>query len=143
VPKGALKAVLGRELGERAWRHARGRVRWPESEIREEEVVAGLVRHLSLRASEELRKAGRGAKFVRLTVWLRGARSTSGRTRLPLLTQEAGDIQTAAEALLRGFTVSPALVESIDLDVTAAGDLAAEPGGSLTWLAASVQAAPA
>src|SRR5262249_51986130 len=30
VPKGALTAVLGTKLGEMVWRHARGKVQWPE-----------------------------------------------------------------------------------------------------------------
>jgi hypothetical protein len=69
VPKGALKTVLGKELGARIWRQARGKTAAEEGTVRDAEVVAGLIGHLSQLAAEELRKNERQAKFVRLSVW--------------------------------------------------------------------------
>jgi len=142
VPKGALRTVLGKEFGERVWRHARGEA-CPEAAIADAEVVAALVRHLSVRAATELQETDRYAKFVRLTAWCQDGRSAGGRARLPRATREAGEIEATAVALLKGFTTPLELVQSIDLEVTATVDVVAEPSCSLSWLATPAQAVPA
>ena len=147
VPKRALMGVLGDELGERVWRHARGKARWPEAAIADAGIAAGLVRHLCRQAAANLCRAKKHAKFVRLTVWYRDGSSTSERTQLPQLTQDAGEIAVAAVGLLGGSCLSPALAQSVDLDVTAVSDVAAEPVTepvrALPWFATAARSAPA
>lgn len=143
VPKPALTAVMGNELGERVWRHARGKVRWPEGAIADAEIATGLVRHLCRQAAADLQRANRHAKFVRLTVWYGDGGSKSERTRLPQLTQDADEIAVAAVGLLGGSRLTPALVRSVDLDVTAVSDAVAEPVRALAWFAGPARTAPA
>jgi len=143
VPKGALRAVLGQELGERVWRHARGKACWPEGPVADEEIANRLVHYLSSQAARELRHANKHARFVRLTVRYRDGRSASERARLPQLTQDADEIATGAVSLLQGLALPPASLESVDLDVTAATDVLAEPIKATPWFAASVQPVPA
>ena len=143
VPKDALKVVLGRELGDRVWRHARGKARWPEGAVADEEIADRLVRYLCQQAAVELRAAGKHAKFARLTVRCRNGRSASERARLPQLTRDADEIAAAVVSLLQGLCVPPALFESVDLDVTAATDALAEPIQPMPRLAATAQPAPA
>jgi nucleotidyltransferase/DNA polymerase involved in DNA repair len=120
VPKGALKAILGKELGARIWRQSRGKTAAEDEAVRDGEVVAELIGHLSRQAAEELRKNERQAKFVRLTVWYQDGSSASERVRLAGLTQDAAEIQEAAVRLFRGFERPAGQVNSVNLDVTAA-----------------------
>jgi len=136
VPKGALKAVLGKELGTRAWQQARGKARLSEGAVPDAEIVAGLIRHLSRRAADELRANDRQAKFVRLTVRYQDGSSASARTRLPGLTQEASEILEAAVRLCGDFERPAGQVSSVNLDVTAAAsDVASAASRVPAWLA--------
>jgi len=136
VPKGALKAVLGKELGVRAWQQARRKAGPCEKVVRDAEIVTGLIRHLSQRAAEELRTNDRQAKFVRLTVCYQDGSSTSERTRLPGLTQEAGEILECATRLFAGYERPAEHVSSVNLDVTAsASDVASAASRVPAWLA--------
>jgi nucleotidyltransferase/DNA polymerase involved in DNA repair len=141
VPKCALMGVLGDELGERAWRHSRGKACWPEGAVADAEIAAGLVRHLCGQAATELRSTGKRARFVRLTVRYQDGRSACEQAQLPQLTQDAGEIAETAASLLPAFTVPPALLQSVDLHVTTAGDLVAEPVQTLPWFTAPPQPA--
>jgi impB/mucB/samB family protein len=143
VPKGALKAVLGEELGEKAWRHSRGEARFPESEIADARVVIGLIRHLSQQAAGEMSRLGKHAKFVRLTIWHENGQSASARGRLAGLTQDAGQILEAALSLFAALDRSSSQVRAVDLDVTAVGEAVLEPDATPTWLTASPQIASA
>ena len=139
VPKGALKTVLGKELGTRAWQEVRGRV--DSGTVPDGEIVAGLMRHLSQRAADELRANDRQAKFVRLTVCYQDGGSVSDRARLPGLTQEASDILAAAAGLFAGFDRPPGQVSSLNLDVTAAASDVADAASRVpAWLAVPVRA---
>jgi hypothetical protein len=139
VPKGALKTVLGKELGTRAWQEVRGRV--DSGTVPDGEIVAGLMRHLSQRAAEELWANDRQAKFVRLTVCYQDGGSVSDRARLPGLTQEASDILAAAAGLFAGFDRPPGQVSSLNLDVTAAASDVADAASRVpAWLAVPVRA---
>ena len=139
VPKGALKAVLGAELGERAWRHSRGEARFPESEIADAHVVAGLIRHLSHQAAAEMARLGKHAKFVRLTIWHENGRSVSARGRLAGLTQDGGQILEAAMSLFAALDGTSSHVRSVDLDLTAVGNAILAPTATAAWLTTSPQ----
>ena len=140
VPKGALKAVLGEDLGLRAWKQVRERAKTGENAVGDGEIAAGLIRHLSQRAAEELRTNDRQAKFVRLTVCYEDGTSVSERTRLPGLTQEAGEILEAAAGLFAGFERPAGQVNSVNLDVTAAAsDVASAASRVPAWLALPVR----
>jgi hypothetical protein len=141
VPKGALKTVLGNELGARLWRQARGKTHAKETAVPDAEVVAGLISHLSHRAAEELRRNGRQAKFVRLTVTYQDSNAASERARLARLTDDAGEILAAAVRLFECFEQSAGRVRSVSLDVTAAGaDVVSEASGVPGWLAMPLRA---
>jgi hypothetical protein len=136
VPKGALRAVLGKELGTRAWQQARGNAGLGEPAVPDAEIVAGLIRHLSQRAADELKRNDRQAKFVRLTVWYQDGSSASEQVRLSGLTQEASDILEAAMRLLANFEQPAGCVSSVNLDITAAAaDVAGVPSCVPSWLA--------
>jgi hypothetical protein len=140
VPKGALKAVLGKELGVRAWEQARGKAGACEEAVRDAEIVTGLIRHLSQRAAEELKTNDRQAKFVRLTVCYQDGSSASERARLPGLTQESGEILEAAARLFAGFERPAGQVSSVNLDVTAAAcDVISAASRVPAWLAFPVR----
>jgi hypothetical protein len=144
VPKGALKTVLGKELGARIWRQARGKTAAPEGAVRDAEVVAGLIGHLSQLAAEELRKNERQAKFVRLSVWYQDGSAASERARLAGLTQDAAEILAAAMRLFERFGQSAGQVSSVNLDVTAAAsatNAATEPSRVPGWLAMPIRTA--
>jgi nucleotidyltransferase/DNA polymerase involved in DNA repair len=144
VPRGALKTVLGKELGARIWRQARGKTAAADGAVRDAEVVAGLIGHLSRLAAEELRKNERQAKFVRLTVWYQDGSSASERARLAGLTQDAAEILAAAVRLFERFEQSPGQTNSVNLDVTAgasATNAASEPSRVPGWLAMPVRTA--
>jgi hypothetical protein len=143
VPKGALQAVLGARLGERAWRHVRGEARWPEPAIADEQVIVALIHHLSRQAAVVLSQAGKQAKFVRLTVRVKGGRSASARGRVARLTQNGDEILSKALSLLVGLGTTSALVQSVELDVTAVADTAVEYGIAPLWSTAARQAAVA
>ena len=143
VPKGPLKTVLGRELGEHVWREARGKACWPESAVADVVVLAGLIRHLSLQAARELHRAGRHAKFVRVTVWHLDGSRASARDRLPQATQAPGEIAETAAALLERIPTSPAQVQSVDLDVTTAAEAAPASTEPFCWVRATPRGAPA
>jgi len=140
VPKSALKTVLGKELGERAWRHARGRARWPEASIADEEMVAGLIRHLGQQAAGELAKAGKQAKYVRLTVWHQNGQSESARCRLAKLTQNAAEISAGAQQLFCSLGSPAGTVQSVDLDVTTVASTVSDLAPVPSWLTAHPQA---
>jgi hypothetical protein len=140
VPKGALKTVLGNELGARIWRQARGKRPAKETAVADAEVVAGLIGHLSQRAAEELQKNGRQAKFIRLTVAYRDG-AASERARLAGLTQDAGEILAEAMRLFESFEQPAGQVRSVNLDVTAAAaDAASEASRAPSWLVMPVRA---
>lgn len=143
VPKGALKAVLGSKLGEIVWRHARGRTRWPETTVADEQVVAELIRHLSDSAAVELSKAGKQAKFIRLTVRQGDRRPVAGRIRLGALTREENEIRSAAMALFTALGPIPSTVQSLELNVTAVADTSVQPCSVPVWLTTQPEAAPA
>jgi hypothetical protein len=140
VPKGALKAVLGKELGVLAWQQARRKTGGCEKAVLAAEIVTGLIRHLSQRAAEELRANDRQAKSVRLTVCYQDGSSASERTRLSGLTQEADEILECATRLFAGFERPAGQVSSVNLDVTAAAsDLASAASRVPVWLAMPVR----
>ena len=140
VPKGALKTVLGKDLGARAWRQARGNAAEGEAEVSDNEVAAGLIGHLSKRAAYELLRSNRQGKFVRLTAWYQDGGSESGRIRLAGLTQDAGDLFEGAHELFMSFVRPAGHLSSLNLDVTAAADTAVEPSRAPEWLALQVRA---
>ncbi|HXL22224.1 MAG TPA: hypothetical protein VOA78_07155 [Candidatus Dormibacteraeota bacterium] len=144
VPKGALKTVLGKELGARIWREARGKSAVKEVAVPDAEVVAGMIHHLSQQAAEELRKYGRQAKFVRLTVCYQNGNSASERARLPGLTQDASEMLAAAMLLFERFEQPAGQVSSVNLDVTAAAsatNAASQASRVPGWLAMPVRTA--
>lgn len=144
VPKGALKTVLGKELGARIWRQARGKTAAEDGAVQDGEVVAGLIGHLSRLAAEELRKNERQAKFVRLSVWYQDGSAASERTRLAGLTRDSAEILAAAVRLFERFGQSAGQVSSVNLDVTAAAsttNAASEPCRVPGWLAMPVRTA--
>jgi hypothetical protein len=119
VPKGALKTVLGKELGVRVWRQARGKAHPAESAVSDHEIAVGLIRHLSQQGADALVRNERQGKFVRLTVWYHGGRSASARTRLPGLTQDVSEIFESGMQLFAKFEGQARLIHSVNLDVTA------------------------
>jgi hypothetical protein len=144
VPKGALKTILGKDLGARIWQQARGKTAAEDEAVQDGEVVAGLIEHLSRQAAQELRKNGRQAKFVRLTVWYQDGSSASERARLAGLTQDADEIREAAVRLFRGFEHPAGQVSSVNLDVTAAAEGATDGSAASRlpgWLAMPVRTA--
>ena len=140
VPKGALKAVLGKELGVRAWEQARGKMGRVEEAVRDCEIVTGLIRHLSQRAADELRTNDRQAKSVRLTVCYEDGSTASERARLPGLTREASELFDCATRVFAGFERPAGQVNSVNLDVTAAAsDVASAASRVPAWLALPVR----
>jgi len=138
VPKGALKTVLGKELGTRAWQETQGKV--DSGTVPDGEIVARLMRHLSQQAADDLRANDRQAKFVRLTACYQDGGSASERVRLPGLTREAGQIFAAAAGLFAGFQRPPGQVSSLNLDVTAAASDVADAARRVpAWLAVPVR----
>ena len=125
VPKGALKTVLGKELGVRAWRQARRKAHSAESTVSDREIATGLLRHLSQKAADALTKNERQAKFVRLAIRYQDGRSASARTRLPGLTQDPAEILACAMQLFATFTGPPSLIHSVNLEVSAPATSAA------------------
>jgi hypothetical protein len=141
VPKGALKTVLGNELGARVWRQARGESAAEEGAVPDAEVVAGMIGHLSQRAGEELRKNERQAKFVRLTVCYQDGTSGSARARLASLTQDASEMLEASMRLFKGFEQPAGRVRSVNLDVTVAAAAVASKSSPVPgWVAMPVRA---
>src|SRR5262249_50914312 len=140
VPKGALKAVLGSKLGEMVWRHVRGRAQWPETAVADEQVVARLIRHLSHSAAVELAKAGKQAKFIRLTVWHGDGQSVGGRIRLGVLSREEDEICSAAMALFTTLEPISSTVQYLELNITAVADTAVQPCSVPAWLTTQPEA---
>ncbi len=93
VPKAALRSVLGKDLGGRAWREARGRTASGGArDISDREIVEGLIGHLSRTAARTLTKEGRMARSIRLCATYADGYVSEGWRRLSGLTQDAGEI---------------------------------------------------
>lgn len=124
VPKAALRAVLGKELGGRAWRGARrGMANGMARDVSDREIVEGLIGHLSRTAARTLREEGRMARSVRLYATYADGTVNGGRRRLSGITQEAAEIFEESRILYEGLAKRAAQVVNLELRV---GSVAAE-----------------
>ncbi len=128
VPKAALRTVLGNDLGKRAWEAASAGSRTPvgQAEINDEQIIAGLLAHLSQRASASLRRERRRALVISLCLQDAEGSSLFGHVRLPRASDDSIEILSHAESLYRRLTSeysgrSPgfsASIRRLELDVT-------------------------
>lgn len=117
VPKAALRAVLGKELGERAWRKARGPLE-VGPELRDDEVVEGLIAHLSRLAARTLREEARQARSVSLYATHADGTACSGSRRLSGLTQDPGVLFEESRILYQRLPRHAAQLANLELRVS-------------------------
>ena len=142
VPKAALQAVLGKELGERAWQKARGPVE-AVAELHDEEVVEGLIAHLSRLAARTLREEARQARSVSLYATHADGTVCSGNRRLSGLTQDPAVLFEEGRILYERLPKRAAQLANLELRVSsiAAETLAERSEAAWRRLAAALGAA--
>jgi len=124
VPKAALRAVLGKDLGGRAWREARGRTASGGArDINDREIVEGLIGHLSRTAARTLTEEGRMARSIRLCATYADGYVSEGWRRLSGLTQDAGEIFEESRMVYEEWPRRAAQMVHLELRV---GSVAAE-----------------
>jgi len=124
VPKSALRTVLGKELGSRAWREARGGTASGMAQgVSDWEIMEGLIGHLSRTAARTLREEGRMARSVRLYATYADGRVSGGWRRLNGITQEAAEIFEESRSVYESLAKGTAQVVNLELRV---GSVAAE-----------------
>jgi hypothetical protein len=124
VPKAALRAVLGKELGGRAWQEARGsEISGIAQNVNDLEIVEGLIGHLSRTASRTLSEERRLARSIRLHATYADGHVSEGWRRLSGLTQDAGEIFEESRMVYEEMPRREAQVVNLELRV---GSVAAE-----------------
>ena len=132
VPRPALEAVFGRSLGRRIWEHNRGGMLRKEepapgtadslatashSEIRAQEILQGLIRHLSQRAAETLRQNRRKAQRLTLELTYTDGMASVERMHLGVPTDDSLELIAAGEQLILKMALDRT-VQSISLHVS-------------------------
>ena len=115
VPRPALQAVFGKDLGRRVWEQTRQAA---SDGIADEEILGGMIEYVSRRAAEALRANGRQAKAIGLRLLYADGVATLYRTRLPRPTNDGIEIREAAMDLFGQAQARGATVEAVDLKVT-------------------------
>ena len=114
VPRPALQTVFGKDLGRRVWENARR----AGSAVADEEIVGGMIAHMSRRAGETLRANGRKAKAIGLRLVYADGVAMLRRMRLARPTSDAGELLAAGMELLGQAETRCAAVASVKLKVT-------------------------
>jgi hypothetical protein len=128
VPRPALQSMFGRELGRRIWERAH----FARGGVADEEILGGMIEHVSRRAGEALAKNGRQAKGIGLRLAYADGAATVHRMPLARATSDPGELLAAALELFARAEVRDVLVESVDLKVTSVRtDAAIERAGGL------------
>jgi hypothetical protein len=123
VPKPALQTVFGRMLGRRIWSQRGGEGSKGSANVEvpvpNAEISAGMVQYLGRQAAEALRRHGRLAKAIGLTITFAGSESILSRTHFPRPTDDVGEITEAAtKLLLNQLPARTTSVSSVKLTVT-------------------------
>jgi hypothetical protein len=135
VPKGALRHVFGKAFGTRLWRQNRAAAipataKTPTSAtaapvaatldpvlVPDAEVSGGMLRYLCAEAAATLRERQRVAKSISLTLQYPNGESETAHQLLLRSTNDAGSLEAAAQAAIRGMRSDAFL--SLKLDLTA------------------------
>src|SRR5579863_1192394 len=130
VPKAALRHVFGNSLGTLLWqqnraasttaRPAPAQVISPIAPIPDGEISSALLRHLCTEAAATLREHERLAKSISLTVSYPSGESETVREPLPVASNDATLLETAARSALRGVRSRAFVSLKLNLSATAA-----------------------
>jgi hypothetical protein len=138
VPRPVLQTVFGNGLGRRIW--AQGR-RSAAAGVADDEVIGGMIEYVSRRAGEALRKNGRQARAIGLTLQYADGVVTLHRMRLARPTSDAGELLAAGMELFGRTDARGAAVESVDLKVTSVrAEVVTERAGGLDFAMMSTAA---
>ena len=144
IPKGALRAVFGNELGQQIWKLARPARRQAEdartlvepipakpiptkydtpaaaaaSGLDDGEIVRGMIGYVCRRAAETLAHHNRQAKAIGLKLTYSDGIVSTHRTRLAQPTGDAQELAAAAVDLFYAFALRKVALESVHLTTT-------------------------
>jgi impB/mucB/samB family C-terminal domain len=119
VPRPALQTIFGKSMGRRLWDQARSKVGTrPTDAVLDSEVSAGMIAYASQQAADTLRRAGRQAKGLAVTILYTDGETKRARARLARSTNAADKISGAAIGLLRQIPLHDAPIAAIRLSTT-------------------------
>jgi len=123
VPKPVLESVLGKPLGRRVWMQQRASEKdsgnsLAGTAVSNEDVVDGLLGHLSRQAGKTLRENSRLAKTIGLIVSYSDGVVASGKLPTMIATSDEREIFDTAVEILAKFPERHESIETVELTVS-------------------------
>ena len=121
VPKPALQTIFGKSLGRRIWQQTRTTATarpMPKDRVADAEISTGMLAYAASQAADALRKSGRQAKAVNVTITFTDGQASSARTPLANPTNDSNEIIEAAISLLSRIGIRDVAQASIRLGIS-------------------------
>src|ERR1035438_4887620 len=122
VPKPALQTIFGESLGRRIWQQPRTKTATagpaPKDRVSDAEISAGMLAYAAKQAADALRKSGRQAKALNVSITFADREARSARSPLARPTNDSNDIIEAAVKLLSRIGIRDVAQASIRLGIS-------------------------